>query len=122
MEFDCGASGFLKGCNPDDYAIFEMDILGTGGRLRIIESGTRFELYQKQAAAHHGESPRLVKVLEEEGGFKDFLLDVVENVVESLEDITLAKCPGVDGLKAVELAYAIRESAEKSQKIYCSKC
>jgi predicted dehydrogenase len=119
MEFSCGATGFLKGCRADDFSIFEMDIIGTGGRMRIIESGTHFELYEKQRDFKGGPG-YLVKVLDEDAGFKDFMLDLVQNVVASLEGKAVPKCVGLDGLKALEVATAIRESADQAQKIYYS--
>ena len=73
LEFDSGATGFVKGCPAEAYSVFEMDVIGTGGRLRILDSGCRFELFQKEMDPRSNAGWILAKVCDEEIGFEDFL-------------------------------------------------
>ena len=43
LTFENGARGELIGLKDASYALFEMDLIGTEGRLQLLDSGRRFE-------------------------------------------------------------------------------
>src|SRR5436190_2024460 len=45
LRFETGPTGFLQGCRAQQFTIFEMDVVGSYGRMRLVESGHRVELF-----------------------------------------------------------------------------
>jgi len=45
MEFSNGATGFLAGCDEQEYTLFEMDILTDKGRYRLTDSGRTLQTW-----------------------------------------------------------------------------
>ena len=115
LEFDSGATGFVKGCPAEAYSVFEMDVIGTGGRLRILDSGCRFELFQKEMDPRSNAGWILAKVCDEEIGFEDFLLDLVQNVVQTLREWETLRCDARHAVEVLRLAQSIRESAVREE-------
>jgi predicted dehydrogenase len=105
-----GQAGFLLATDADHFTVFEMDVVGTTGRLRITDSGVRFTW------STVADSPRFsgYRVLEEQpvapAGFRDVALHLVEDVVTSLARGTRPRCTGDDGVAALAIAHAAIKS------------
>jgi predicted dehydrogenase len=46
LTFTCGCNGSLLAANRDAYSIFEIDVLGTKGRVRFSDAGEELEVWQ----------------------------------------------------------------------------
>jgi len=111
MFFQQGFTCFLNGLDAKEYLIFEIDIYGTLGRIRIKNSG--FDL----ATWGVCESPRFsgYRELEEtepfaKDGYKDVLKNAVADIVSCLKEKRTVLSSGEDGARTLELICALRES------------
>ena len=53
IRFENGASGYIHGCDEKQFDICEMDIVGSSGRIRIIDSGHTIERYEVRDDPHY---------------------------------------------------------------------
>lgn len=111
LEFSGGASGYLHACAASDYAIFEMDIVGTLGRARMIDSGFSIELYEVSGSPFGAGYRRLALREILEGGLGRALPEAVASIVESLRDGRPPRCSADDGRQAMAVGLAALESA-----------
>ncbi|HEY1312448.1 MAG TPA: Gfo/Idh/MocA family oxidoreductase [Steroidobacteraceae bacterium] len=110
MMFADGQTGFLLGLDEERYTIFEMDILGSLGRLRLMDSGVRISWDSVADSPHFSGYRTLQPSGEIASGFKDVALRLVEDVVAALGQGRQAKCSGRDGVAALAAADAARRS------------
>jgi predicted dehydrogenase len=114
LGFTCGATAYLHACDAGAFSIFEMDLIGTFGRVRIVESGHVLEIH------HVVDSPRYsgYQILEQkerlEGGMENTILRTVEDLVHCMENGSEPACSGADGVAALEIAFAVRESVRSA--------
>ncbi len=113
LKFENGACGYLHGCDPACFTILEMDLLGTLGRIRIVDSGHRIKFYDVKESSHYSGYLNLSPREDLGGGFHDVLLNAVEDLVESLEQKRSPRCSGEDGLAALKVAAAARDTASE---------
>ncbi len=111
LGFACGASAYLHACDATAFSIFEMDLIGTSGRVRIVESGHAIEVYHVVDSPHYSGYQTLAQKDRLEGGMEDVLLYAVQDVVRCLEEGGQPRCSGVDGVAALKIAFAVRNSA-----------
>lgn len=117
MELANGAACHVVANDSRNYLLFEIDLVGTKGRIRITRNGQRLELW-------HSVKPNLASdytLLSDEP-----LTETPENgqpIVRALEQLVhivlqpsyqRPSCEGSDGVAAVEIACALRMSAERS--------
>jgi predicted dehydrogenase len=112
MRFDQGASGFLAGLDAANFTVFEMDIIGTRGRLRITDSGMQMQWSAVAPSVHYSGYQVLRPEAAQEGGFRDVALRLVEDVVEAVHTGRRPICSGEDGVAALAVAQAARISLE----------
>lgn len=111
LDFRGGSSGCLHGLDAGAYSLFEMDILGTQGRVRIVDSGHVFEF------SHNGDSPyytgyrTLLPQGRESGRLEDTLLHAARDLIDSLLADRQPLCSGGDALAALAIGIAARQSA-----------
>jgi predicted dehydrogenase len=118
LELDCGASAFVHGCASAAFTLFEMDLIGTRGRVRVTDSGHTVETYEVRESLFCPGLTDLGRTQGLPGGFRDVLLHAVEDVVRCLTEGGRPRCSGADGVAAIEIALAIRESA-RSGLVVC---
>jgi predicted dehydrogenase len=117
FRFDSGAGGSLVGTDARAYNFFEFDLVGTRGRLRITDIGETFEVYSVV------DSPRFSGYRElairecHRDGLHDVLMNAVNDLVHCLESSGVPRCSGVDGLAALRVAEAVRESSRSGGKV-----
>lgn len=110
-EFKNGAAGFLHACDATKFSIFEMDILGSKGRVYIKDSGHRIETYDVAEDPHYSgyytlhPSDTITDVM------NDTLLHAVEDIVQCIQTGHAPRCSGSDGIAALRIAHAVRRSA-----------
>jgi predicted dehydrogenase len=115
LEFPEGVFGYVHACDSQKFSIFEMDIIGNNGRICIKESGQTIEI------SHVGENPyysgynSLLLSDVYTNSMQNTLLNAVEDLVLCLETGKLPDCSGNDGVAAIRIAGAIRQSALSGQ-------
>ena len=111
-EFKNGATGFLHACDATKFSIFEMDILGSSGRVYIKDSGHIIEIYRVADNPYYSGYKSLYLSDTFTDVMKNALLHAVENIVQCLQTGQTPRCSGFDGVAALKIAHAIRFSVE----------
>ena len=112
LEFTSGAIGYLHSCDGDAYGIFEMDIVGTHGRVRIVDLGHETEVFMAGESVRHPGYRELTRVPEPNPSLRDLTLHAVEDLVACLDEPGRSPlCSASDALQALEIALAVRRSA-----------
>jgi len=121
LEFDDGINAHLQGCQAAAFSLFEMDLIGTHGRIRIVESGQAFEIYEVAESPYYSGYRVLVLTHRVEGGMQDVLLHAVEDIVHCLTTGSEPRCSGADGVAALDIGHAVRESARTKRPVTLSR-
>ena len=117
LRFASGASGFIQGFNEDRFDICEMDITGTAGRIRILDSGHTIEHYEVRDDPNYSGYLGLALKIRDTRGMTDTLLHGVEDLVSCIGSGKAPLCSGYDGYAALDLGLAIHESARTGNLI-----
>lgn len=117
LVFNNGTRGVLQALEAEHYSIFEMDILGTQGRIRIIDSGHRIEFYEVKDNPYYSGYKAVLKANENESDMHDTVLNIVIDLVNCMETGSVPKCSGQDGLKVLNIGIKLIESARQGSKI-----
>jgi len=118
IGFTGGVTCQVLGCGLDDLVLFEVDIVGSDGRLRVFGNGSRVEAW---AAAP---SPRASGIREMaegkmlwQGEDTDRMRRAADDLVTCLENGGEPRCTLRDGLAAVEMVAAFLRSAAKGERV-----
>lgn len=111
IEFDGGAAAHLQACRSTAYTVFEMDLIGTRGRVQLLDSGHVFQTFLVADSPRYSGYRGLVPVDGIAGGLEDVLLHAVEDLVRSVDQGTQPLCSAADGIAALKVAIAARDSA-----------
>ncbi|MBU4348545.1 Gfo/Idh/MocA family oxidoreductase [Patescibacteria group bacterium] len=103
LQFKNGISGYIHGLNNDFYNIFELDILGEKGRIKIINDKAELFLRGKSKLVK-GCSVLKIQSSKNLISIKDGLYPVYENIYLNLKNKEKNKCSGKDALKSLEVA------------------
>jgi predicted dehydrogenase len=113
LGFETGARGYLHGCDAEAFSVFEMDLVGTEGRVRVTDSGHQVERYSVADSPHYTGYRSLIRQPDLAGGLNNVLLNAVEDLVACLERSGEPLCSGEDGLAALKVACAARQTASE---------
>lgn len=117
LRFAGGASGHLQAFDAQAGTLFEMDIVGTKGRVRIIEPAGRFAI----SRVIESETFPGYRVFGAEEVLpahnSDTVLHAVEDLVRCVKEGGTPRCSGEDGVAAVRVGHAIRESVKTGKSI-----
>ncbi len=112
LAFDNGVRGYVRGM-PTGAAGREIDVIGTKGRIRCHEGPFEVEI-TKLSHDMEGTRPVPVKMpMRWPGAIKGTGITIVEDVVQAIETGSKPKASGKEGLAALEIAIAMRESHRK---------
>jgi predicted dehydrogenase len=117
VGFAGGVVCHVIGCGRD-LLLFEIDLVGSEGRLRISENGTRVEARAMEPSSRYsgyrepGAPTPLWKGQDERR-----MLTAVEDIVRCLDKGGEPRCTGRDGLKAIEMVTAFLQSAEMEKRV-----
>jgi|SRR5581483_626229 len=111
LRFASGAGGHLQACSASAYSVFEMDIVGTAGRVRLTESGHRVQFQRVVDSAHYGGYLTLAVDRDVEGDMRDLTLRAVEDLTDAVAAGRTPRCTAADGVAALAIAEAVHESA-----------
>ena len=106
VKFQSGLFADLIGCDSQFFRIFEIDIIGTKGRI-VIDNGYNMAFYVLDASPHNSEfkilRPRPAPFT---GGRRFHYEDAVSNMIGSIEGGEKILCDGNDGFKSLEASIA----------------
>jgi predicted dehydrogenase len=111
LEFAGGASGHLHACAAQAFSLFEMDLVGIKGRVRLLDFGSAIEFYEVAESREYTGQQTLSLKERKQHGFRDVVLHAVQDLVHCLNTNSRPRCGGADGVAALEIALAVRESA-----------
>ena len=111
LEFQNGASGHLQACDANAFSLFEMDLVGSKGRMRLVESGLRFETYTVVDSPYYEGYRTLAPVDGLEGGLGDATLHAIEDLARCMQSGDNPRSSGEDGAAALAVALAVVQSA-----------
>lgn len=119
LSFKNGAFGNIYALNVKDCLIFEQDILGSKGRLRILHSGFETEYYGISDSRYFNgykeyEKTELPFEIPQE---RQYMVNGVNHMLDCIEKKTEPISSGTDGLRSLEIILALIESANNSSKI-----
>jgi len=99
------------------YSLFEFDIYGTHGRLRIEDNGFKMSYWHLRDSTS---IPGLKSLSKENNPVeihkKRIMVEAVENIVECLADKNIPAATGLDGVKSLEIICAFHASAKEDSK------
>ncbi len=112
LEFASGAMGFLHGCEAGNFTIFEMDIVTSTGRVRLVDSGRTMEFFvaaeSREVSGYRYLQPDGTRT----GVLRDLTLHAVEDLAGCLDESgRVPACSGEDAITALEIAVAIEASS-----------
>lgn len=110
VNFKRGVQGFLLAIDANAFSIFELDLIGTLGRVRITNTGHQIELSRVEKSEYYSGYYALGRPKAEAAGFKNIALQLVENAVQVLRKDSLPLCSGLDGLVALTISETVRRS------------
>lgn len=113
LEFAGGAVGNLAALDHNDYSIFEMELLGTHGRLRIFDSGHRYQLDLARDNPRYSGYRALQENEAGEVDMRDTLLHAAADLIATVKQRTQPLCTAEDALKTLAVAEAVRLSAHQ---------
>jgi predicted dehydrogenase len=111
LRFDRGASGHLQAFDQAKGTLFEMDILGSKGRVRIVEPAGEFAEYHLCESGTYSGYRTFVAGEVRPARNSDTVLHAVEDLVSCVKNGGVPRCTAMDGVAAIRVAAAVRESA-----------
>jgi predicted dehydrogenase len=116
-----GAGVRLAGLDTHGFTAFEMELTGTLGRLRIAESGHVIERFAVAGDARYPGYRVLEPVERVNGAMRDGTLHAVRDLVRCVREGGEPACGGADGVAALALVEALRESAARGgERLRCA--
>ncbi len=120
LRLASGARVVLAGLDTARYTAFEMDLVGTDGRLRVTESGHVLERWAVGDDPRHPGYRVLRPAGRIEGALRDTTLHAVEDLVDCVRTGATPACDGDDGVAALTLVDAVRASAAEGGLLWAA--
>ena len=117
LGMENGVLASLRACDSKSFTIFEMDILGTLGRVRVLDSGFQMEHSRVVESTRYSGYKELGSSPIRFGDRKNLMLHAVQDVISALKNGTPMKCTGEDGLKVLRIAQAAIEAAKTGEMV-----
>ncbi len=122
LHLKCGGSVFLAAADRVGYtySLFELDILGTRGRVQITENGDRITLFRSQAYAHYSGFRELVATVEQP--FESRMGEAIPQGVQQILGFLRGRSgewanDGEEGLQDLRVVDAIHLSAVRGGRV-----
>ncbi|MEY2632893.1 MAG: hypothetical protein RIR00_1547 [Pseudomonadota bacterium] len=112
-----GAIGQLHALDARRYSLFELELVGSHGRLSLTESGHRYRLELAGPSPRYAGYQTLLESENADAGLHDTLLHAVNDLAAALHQPRPPACSGQDGLAALAIADAILRSAETGERV-----
>jgi predicted dehydrogenase len=121
LEFGGDVVASLYGCSARDYTVFEFDLVGSRGRVRVVDSGAAMEFYEVVEGMPFAGYRALALKQRLGDGLRNVPLRAVEDLVDCLGRNGVPRCSGDDGVRALRIALAVAESAATGQVVEVSE-
>ena len=123
LHFPEELSVYIFSCDAKYYSLFEIDILGSLGRLKIIDSGYDIKWYQiNNSPVFEGYSELEKKGTIIKSDMENAMINAIDNIIESFENKTDLICSGQDGLETIKIVdLAIKSAKDNGKKKYYNK-
>ena len=112
-----GALASLQGCDPRLFNVFEMDVMGTAGRVRITDNGYSIVCTRAADSPRYTGYRELVPLPCELGDRRDVMLHAVEDLVASLATPRAPASVGMDGVAALAIGQAALQAAREGRRV-----
>jgi len=116
IVFDNGTVATLTALDAERFSLFEMDIIGTRGRVRVVDSCNRLEHFWVGESDYYPGYRALRKEAEVSGDLGQALPNAVENILSCLDGKSDLLCPGSEAEKTLSLAFGLLQSARERQR------
>lgn len=103
-----GAPVFLVGLDAAQFSIFEMEIIGSKGRVRLLDSGFNFEWQQVTDSQYFSGYTTLAPGISESADMQDLTLNALTDLLASVQESREPLCSGEDALAAQALVKQAR--------------
>ncbi|MGX4598849.1 Gfo/Idh/MocA family protein [Faecalimicrobium sp. JNUCC 81] len=119
IKFESGIIGFIKATSVSQYRyMYELDILGEEGRIKIYNNGKDFDLYlyssENSSAGTNYESLKLIdnkpKVVKNER-----MIDAIEDILSCLENEGSPISNGISSLDTIKIIEGLKKSSDETQ-------
>jgi predicted dehydrogenase len=118
LVMESGATITIQSLDFRYYSLFELDIYGTKGRLRIEDNGFKVSYWQLREGS---EIPGFKALIKESDPVdilpKAIMKNAAENIVNCLDSKDLPAANGIDGIKSLEIICAFHVSAKEKQPV-----
>ncbi len=113
LGFKSGHPGFVQACDASRFTIFELDCIGSQGRVRLTRNGRAMEFSRVTESQQFSGLRELVPVDPplDAGALRQAIIGGVSELVACLRDERQSVSSGRDGRAALELICAAHESA-----------
>jgi predicted dehydrogenase len=111
MKLDNGMLATMRAAEHKNFTICEMDIMGSRGRVQIVDSSYRVDISTAVPSPRYSGYVELVPSAVNMGDRKDVMLHAVEDIVHCLDTGDKPQSSGEDGIAALRIAIAAHESA-----------
>ncbi len=109
LVFDNGVRAYLRSTSCG-AAPWEVDVIGSGGRIRSINNAEKFEMIRVLPGGRRGRGVPATCPFPSPVRMQGMGLTIVDDIINAIENGGSPKCSGEDGRAALEIAIALRES------------
>jgi predicted dehydrogenase len=118
LGLENGSIASLRACDANFFTIFEMEILASLGRVRLLDSGFQIETSKVIDSKRYTGYKELEVIPVPFGDRKNLMAHAVEDLVEALQTGKPVACSGVDGLAALCIADGAIQSARSGKMVH----
>jgi predicted dehydrogenase len=112
-----GALASLRAVSAQHYTIFEADILGSLGRVQLVDSCFRIDLSLTVSSPRYSGYIELAPAPSDYGDRKNLMLRAVEDLAHCVRTGDLPACSGEDGMAALQICWAAFRSAQTGSRV-----
>jgi predicted dehydrogenase len=113
---------YFMASNYQYFSLFELDIVGTKGRIRIIKNGEQIEVYSVREAKTFPEYSNLGYLRNIPGDLKHALKHAVEELVDVYQGESLQKKCGIEeAIGALTVVEAVKKSLTSGSRAYLNE-
>ena len=117
LGLENGVLATLRAVRATFYTVFEMEILGTKGRVQLSDSCFKIDLSLVVPSPRYSGYVELAPSPANFGDRRNLALHAVEDLVDCVHGNGHPACSGEDGLKALAIGLAARKSSVIGEKV-----
>jgi len=110
LVFDNDVRGYLRSTSTGAAVSWEFDVLGTEGRIRILENALQFELWKTVPGGPRGQMQPAKIPFPYPTRIEGMGITIIDDIVTAVRSGGKPRCSDADGRHALEIAVALRES------------